>query len=54
MHWFKIVLLVIFGAGILIDIAKSGGYKEKERTPQDYSIEAVIHTLLFLGIWFLL
>lgn len=52
MNWFKILLLVMIGAGIVSNLAKSGGWKPKPLTPFWFTLDAVLGTLLFLGIWF--
>ncbi len=50
MSWFKILLLVLFGMGTLHEIVKSGGWRSETKN-WEHAVNAVINTLLFVGIW---
>ena len=50
MEWFRILLLVWIGLGIIEFIAKSGGWRPKV-VSWGYAFDAVITTLFFVGIW---
>lgn len=52
MTWFKICLLIVFGASVIVRLARLGGWKPEERTPLRDAISMIIELLCFLGIWF--
>ena len=53
MEWFKILLLVIYGLGVVFKIARASGWQPKPiENVGWYAFGAVTSTLIFLGIWF--
>jgi len=51
MHWFKIVLLVILIASVLANLVDVKRSKPKEPSPITAATNAVIVTLLAIGLW---
>ena len=55
MSWFKILILAVIGIGVMVDLLKTlPNYEAKTYPPMVYATEAVIDTLIFLGVWLLL
>lgn len=52
MEWFKILLLVIYGIGVVEKIIQASGWQSKPLSSGWYAFGAVTNTLIFLGIWF--
>ena len=54
MTWFKVALLTLFASSVVINIIKAGGWKPKQSGQGVCAAVAVIDTLYFLGILYLL
>ncbi len=53
MEWFKILLLVAYGLGVISKIARASGWEpEPIENKGWFAFGAVVGTLMFLGIWF--
>lgn len=53
MEWFKILLLVICGLGVINSIVRASGWQPKPiKNAGWWAFYAVVDTLVFLGIWF--
>ena len=49
--WFKVVLLVLFGANVVLSIGQAGGYWRTKHTAAGSAIGAVVNLALWFGVW---